>query len=73
MLNTTEIKQITSDLWQDSGIYVVFFLIVIIIVLLIVYYRSRKKKTTTVKDIPSNSILPSTHASPPPHSHNNLQ
>ena len=23
MLNTTEIKQITSDLWQDSGIYVI--------------------------------------------------
>lgn len=72
MLNTTEIKQITSDLWQDSGIYVVFFLLAIIIVLLIVYYRSRKK-TTTVKDIPSNAILPSTYASPPPHSHNNLQ
>ena len=72
MLNTTEIKQISSDLWQDSGIYVVFFLIVIIIVLLIVYYRSRKK-TTTVKDIPSNAILPSTHSSLPPHTHNNLQ
>ena len=72
MLNTTEIKQITSDLWQDSGIYVVFFLIVIIIVLLIVYYRSHKK-TTIVKDIPSNALLPSTHASPPPHIHNNLQ
>ena len=63
MLNTTEIKQITSDLWQDSGIYVVFFLVVIIIVLLIIYYRSRKTKTK-VKDIPSNAILPSTHASP---------
>ena len=72
MLNTTEIKQITSDLWQDSGIYVVFFLIVIIIVLLIVYYRSRKK-TTSVKDIPSNAILPSTHASLSPHNHSNLQ
>ena len=72
MLNTTVIKQISSDLWQDSGIYVVFFLIVIIIVLLIVYYRSRKK-TTKGKDIPSNAILPSTHSSPPPHTHNNLQ
>ena len=45
MLNTTEIKQITSDLWQDSGIYVMLFLIVIIIVLLVVYYRLRKKTT----------------------------
>ena len=72
MLNTTEIKQITSDIWQDSGIYIMLFLIVIIIVLLIVYYRSRKK-TTKIKDIPSNAILPSTHASPPPHTHNNLQ
>ena len=43
MLNTTEITKITNDLWQDSGIYVVFFLLVVIIVLLIVYYRSRKK------------------------------
>lgn len=72
MLNTTEIKQITSDIWQDSGIYIVFFLTVIIIILLIVYYRSRKK-ITKVKDIPSNAILPSTHASLPPHSHNTLQ
>jgi len=43
MLNTTEIKKISSDLWQDSGIYVCLFLVVIIIVLLIIQFRSRKK------------------------------
>ena len=72
MLNTTEITKITNDLWQDSGIYVVFFLLVVIIVLLIVYYRSRKK-TTHTKNIPHNSILPSTRASPQHHNRSNLQ
>lgn len=65
MLNTTEIKQISSDLWQDSGIYIVFFLLVIIIVLLIVYCRSRRKMPHE-KKTPLNSILPSTHQSSSP-------
>ncbi len=68
MLNTTEIKQISSDLWQDSGIYVVFLLLVVIIVILVIYYRSRKKNE--VKEIPNNAVLPSNHASQRPHIHN---
>ncbi len=72
MLNATQIKQISSDLWQDSGIYVTFLLLVVIIVLIVIYYRSRNK-TTHVKEISSNSILPSTHPSLPPHTHNNPQ
>lgn len=50
MFNTTEIKQLSSDLWQDSGIYICLFLVVIIIVLLIVYCRSHKSnKVAAVK------------------------
>ena len=50
-MNSTEIKKMTTDFWQDSGIYVCLFLIVIIIVELIAYCHARKKnnKVSAVK------------------------